>query len=72
MLSWQNMYQHANLYNTQCTFAIWAMKTITDGLIQQGGLEVVQQKVLKRAREVRLSPACHSTWRPTLSHTHRA
>lgn len=54
VLSWQNMYQHNNLYNTQCTFAIWAMKTITDGLIQQGGLKVVEQKVLRRAREV-----CH-------------
>lgn len=54
VLSWQNMFNHNNLYNTQCTFAIWAMKTITDGLIQQGGLKVVEQKVLRRAHEVQL------------------
>eukprot|EP00892_Ulva_mutabilis_P010776 jgi/Ulvmu1/8070/UM004_0307.1 len=51
VLSWSNMYQHNNLYNTQCTFAIWAMKTITDGLLQQGGLKVVEQKVLRRAHD---------------------
>ena len=58
MLSWKVMYEHNNLYNTQCTFAIWAMKTITDGLIQQGGLKCMETKVLKRAAQVRFLPVC--------------
>jgi phosphoserine aminotransferase len=53
VLSWKVMSDHNNLYNTQCTFAIWAMKTITDGLIRQGGLKVMEQKVLRRAADVR-------------------
>ena len=53
VLSWKVMDTHNNLYNTQCMFAIWAMKTITDGLIQQGGLKIMEEKVLKRAADVR-------------------
>lgn len=53
MLSWKTMNDCNNMYNTQCSFAIWAMKIITDGLIQQGGLKVVEKQVLRRAADVR-------------------
>ena len=48
------MHEHDNLYNTQCTFAIWAMKTITDRLIANGGLPANAKKVADRARRVRI------------------
>jgi hypothetical protein len=54
VLSWKVMDAHDNLYNTQCTFAIWAMKTVTDRLIAQGGLEANALKVERRAKRVRL------------------
>jgi phosphoserine aminotransferase len=52
VLSWKVMDEHDNLYNTQCTFAIWAMKMVTDKLIAQGGLEANARKVETRAQRV--------------------
>ena len=57
ILSWRTMKEHGNLYNTQCTFAIWAMKTATDKLLARGGLKVIQARVHERAKRVR-PPAC--------------
>lgn len=52
VLSWKVMDDHSNLYNTQCTFAIWAMQSITDRLIAKGGLEVIEQWVTIRASKL--------------------
>lgn len=46
------MNAHDNLYNTQCTFAIWAMKTVTDGLLASGGLQANAERVGRRAQRV--------------------
>ena len=51
-LSWKVMHDANNLYNTQCTFAIWAMKTITDNLLRMGGLPANAKKVAHRALRV--------------------
>lgn len=58
MLSWATMDSHDNLYNTQCTFAIWAMKAVTDRLLASGGLPANALRVGWRAQRVRRARNC--------------
>lgn len=64
MLSWRTMNAHDNLYNTQCTFAIWAMKTVTDGLLASGGLQANAERVGRRAQRVCPHASAYA-WRRT-------